>query len=139
MLGAGDELREVCSAGGELFDLLFDGGQNLRRNTEKRTFLRSRQKRPKTRKSAPTWKRERTDGWNTKLVLSRKERRRGCGNAASWARIPVSSRLTWSELLSMFSMRDSSTLTNGPAGAQMAVLLWVLSLVAGTPRHRTDL
>lgn len=137
MLGAGDELREVVSGGGELFDLLLHGGQNLEEeHGEEGVFTLATDAAADPGKSAPTWKRERTDGWNTKLVLSRKERRSGCGNAASWARIPVSSRLTWSELLSMFSMRDSSTLTNGPA--QTEVQLWVLALVAGTPGHRTD-
>lgn len=38
VLGSGDQLREVCSGGGELFDLLLHSGQNLRRNMETNAF-----------------------------------------------------------------------------------------------------
>lgn len=95
VLRSGDQLGEVRSGGAELFDLLLHGGQNLRRTTETERLKHKEKKKKLLRNSsAPTWKRERTDGWNTRLVLSRKARRRGCGKAASWARMPVSSRLT---------------------------------------------
>lgn len=38
VLGGGDQLREVSSGGGELFNLLLHGGQNLGRTAEMRTL-----------------------------------------------------------------------------------------------------
>lgn len=77
-----------------------------------------------------TWYRERTLGWNTAWVLSRKQRSRGCGYAASWARIPVTSRFTSMEFSNMFSRRENSTLIKGPAGrhkkiSQLCQTLWL--------------
>lgn len=61
-----------------------------------------------------TWYSVRTLAWFCPAVPSRKALSSGCGYDASWARMPVTSRLTAMVFSRRFSSRDNKTLMKGP-------------------------
>lgn len=61
-----------------------------------------------------TWYSVRTLAWLCPAVPSRKALSSGCGYDASWARMPVTSRLTAMVFSRRFSSRDNKTLMKGP-------------------------